>query len=74
MKYLTPSFSMILGAVTGLYYRDELFLPTNMRLKVAVLEYNLLTRQRVNMDLMDIMDPQNARELSMKSREVIERY
>lgn len=44
MNYATPAFAAVLGCVTGFYYRDELFLPTNMRIKVAVLEYNMLTR------------------------------
>jgi hypothetical protein len=48
--------SGLLGAVSGFYYRDELFFPTNMRLKVAVMEYHMLTRQKLNMDLIDIID------------------
>jgi hypothetical protein len=57
---LTPIISLMLGGVTGFYYRDELFLPTNMRLKVAVLEYHMLTRQKINMDLLDVLDSANA--------------
>ena len=70
--FLTPLISLILGGITGFYYRDELFLPTNMRLKVALLEYTMLTRQRLNMDLVDILDPGNARQLSAKSRMIME--
>jgi len=40
----TIALSFLLGGMTGLFYRDELYFPTNMRIKVAVLEYNLLTR------------------------------
>ena len=40
----TTLSALILGAVTGFFYRDELYFPTNMRLKVAVLEHNLFTR------------------------------
>ena len=47
----------MLGAFTGFYYRDELYFPTNMRIKVAVMEYTMLTRQKRNMDLVDIIDP-----------------
>ena len=57
MNYLTPSLSLMLGAFTGFYYRDELYFPTNMRIKVAVMEYTMLTRQKLNMDLVDIIDP-----------------
>jgi hypothetical protein len=41
---VTPVLSALLGGVTGFYYRDEAYLPTNMRIKVAVLEYHMLTR------------------------------
>ena len=37
-----PAF--LLGGMTGFFYRDELYFPTNMRIKVAILEYHLLTR------------------------------
>ena len=65
---------MLLGGVTGFYYRDEAFFPTNMRIKVAVLEYHMLTRQKVNMDVLDIIDGNNSSKLSAKSRQVIEAY
>lgn len=53
----TIALSFLLGGITGLFYRDELYFPTNMRIKVAVLEYHLLTRQKLNTDLLDIIDP-----------------
>jgi len=65
---------VLLGGVTGFYYRDEAFFPTNMRIKVAVLEYHMLTRQKVNMDVLDIIDGNNSSKLSAKSRQVIEAY
>ena len=71
---LTPVLSFILGASTGFYYRDELFLPTNMRLKVAVLEYHMLTRQKINMDLLDVLDSSNAQRINQKGKEVQEKY
>ena len=73
MKTIVAS-SFILGAVTGLFFRDELNFPTNMRIKVAILEYNLLTRQRLNTDLLDIVDPNSSREMALKSRELIEAH
>lgn len=60
----TPLISLLLGGVTGFYYRDELFLPTNMRLKVAVLEYHMLTRQKINMDLLDVLDSANVKRMN----------
>lgn len=58
--YITPCVSLLLGAASGFFYRDELFFPTNMRIKVAVMEYHFLTRQKLDMDLVDIIDPSNA--------------
>ena len=74
LSKLTPVLSFILGASTGFYYRDELFLPTNMRLKVAVLEYHMLTRQKINMDLLDVLDSSNAQRINQKGKEVQENY
>lgn len=74
MSWMTPVGSLLLGGVTGFYYRDELFLPTNMRIKVAVLEYHLLSRQKLDTDLIDIVDPNSAKLLSTKSKEIIEAY
>lgn len=68
----TIAFAFLLGSVSGLVYRDELYFPTNMRIKVAVLEYYLITRQKLNRDLIDIIDPNSAKELSQRSREIIE--
>lgn len=62
--------SFVLGSVTGLFFRDEVNFPTYMRIKVAILEYNLLTRQRLNTDLLDIVDPSSSRDLAKKSKEL----
>lgn len=60
----TIAFSVFLGAVTGFFYRDELYFPTNMRIKVALLEHHLLTRKKLNTDILDIVDPNSAKELT----------
>lgn len=70
MSKYTILFSLGLGGLTGLIYRDELYFPTNMRIKVAVLEYHLLTRQKLNTDLLDIIDPNSAKDLAQKSEEI----
>jgi hypothetical protein len=70
MSYATPLVASLLGAVTAFYYRDEVFFPTNMRIKVAMLEYHMLTRQKLDMDVVDILDGNNARRMSMKSKEI----
>ncbi len=45
-----------------------------MRLKVAVLEYHMLTRQKINMDLLDVLDSSNAQRINQKGKEVQEKY
>ncbi len=54
---LSAVFSLCLGLQTGFFIRDEFTFPTYMRIKVAVLEYHASTRQTVNPDLLDIIDP-----------------
>ena len=63
---LTPLGALTLGGLTGFFYRDELYFPTNMRLKMAVIEYHLLTRQQLNTDLLDILEPSTAKEIASR--------
>ncbi len=60
MSLATPVLAAVLGSITAFYYRDEVFFPTNMRIKVAMLEYHMLTRQKLDMDIIDIIDGNNA--------------
>ena len=50
-------FSFGLGATTGFMLRDELTMPTYMRLKMATIEHRMLARQRLNRDLLTMLDP-----------------
>lgn len=70
MSKLTIPISLTLGAITGLLFRDELYFPTNMRIKVAILEYHLLSRQKLNTDLLDIIDPSGAKDFAHKGEEI----
>ena len=70
----TIAASVVLGAITGFFYRDELNLPTNMRIKVALLEYNLLSRRKLDTDILDIVDPTTSKEISKKTKEIIEAH
>jgi len=47
---LTITSSLTLGTLTGFFYRDELVFPTNMRIKMAIIEHHMLTRQKLNTD------------------------
>ena len=74
MSKLTPLFAAVIGGVTGFYYRDEIYFPTNMRIKVAMLEYHMLSRQKPDMDVLDIIDANSASQLNQRSRKVIEAF
>ena len=47
MKLIIAS-SFVLGSLTGLLLRDEYFFPTNLRIKRALVEHHLLTREPLN--------------------------
>lgn len=70
----TVVISFMLGGISGLFFRDELVFPTNMRIKVAVLEYHAITRKSLDTDLLDIIDPSSGKELLKKKQEIEEEY
>jgi hypothetical protein len=55
-KLVLPLGSLILGAVTGFVIRDELSMPTYMRIKMSTVEYHIMTRKRLSPDLLTIID------------------
>jgi hypothetical protein len=66
--------SFVLGTISGLLLRDEVNFPTNMRIKVAILEHHMLIREKVNTDLIDIVDSNTSKELTRRSKEFIEAH
>jgi len=51
------SFScLLLGAATGFVVRDELSMPTYMRIKMSTVEYHIMSRKRLSPDLLNIID------------------
>lgn len=62
MKLLIAS-SIVLGSITAVFIRDEMSFPTNLRIKRAVLEHRLVTRQRIDADLLEIIDPNSSKEI-----------
>ena len=64
--------SFLLGATTGFFYRDELYFPTYQRIKVAVLEYHLITRQKLDIDLLEIIDPKESLNLLKDKIDLLE--
>jgi hypothetical protein len=47
----------MLGAFTGFLVRDELNMPTYMRIKMATIEHRMLARQTINRELLTLLDP-----------------
>jgi hypothetical protein len=49
-------FSFGLGVSTAFVIRDELTMPTYMRIKIALVEHSILTRRQLSTDLLTIVD------------------
>ena len=45
-----------LGMATGFAFRDELTMPTYMRIKMATVEHSILSRKRISTDLLKLID------------------
>ena len=55
-RVLVPAGMFGLGLVTGFVLRDELNMPTYMRIKMAMVEHAILTRRKVNPDVLSVLD------------------
>jgi hypothetical protein len=49
-------FSFGLGVSTAFVIRDELTMPTYMRIKMTLVEHSILTRRKLSTDLLTIVD------------------
>jgi len=56
-RVLVPAGMFTLGMASGFLIRDELNMPTYMRIKMALVEHSILTRKKVNSDVLTILDP-----------------
>jgi hypothetical protein len=54
---IVPVISLMLGAATGLIIRDELNMPTYMRIKMATIEHRVLARQKIDREILTLLDP-----------------
>ena len=54
---VVPLGMFSLGAATGFVLRDEMTMPTYMRIKMALVENNILTRRKLNADVVQMLDP-----------------
>ena len=60
-----------LGMATGFVFRDELNMPTYMRIKVALVEHSILTRKKINSDVLAMLDPNQGKLRMMRQQQKI---
>ena len=65
-KIMVPVCMFGLGMTTGFILRDELNMPTYMRIKMALVEHRILTRKKLNTDVLTILDPNQDKVRLMK--------
>ena len=64
-----------LGMVTGFVFRDELNMPTYMRIKVALVEHSIITRKKINSDVLTMLDPNQGKlRLARQQQKVLEEH
>ena len=56
-RTLVPIGMFGIGLATGFVLRDELNMPTYMRIKMALVENSIITRRKVDVDVLQILDP-----------------
>lgn len=57
MNAVVPVGMFGLGLATGFVIRDELNMPTYMRIKMALVEHSIVTRKKLNGDVLQVLDP-----------------
>lgn len=68
-RTLVPIGMFGVGLVTGFVMRDELNMPTYMRIKMALVEHSILTRRKLNPDVLQILDSNQGRLMLQKRNE-----
>ena len=58
---LVPAFMFSLGMATGLVMRDELNMPTYLRIKMALVEHSILCRSKLDPEVLYSLDPNQGR-------------
>ena len=58
---IVPVLSMLIGMATGFVVRDELNMPTYMRIKIATVEHRVLARSKLNKEVLTLLDPNEGR-------------
>ena len=74
-KLLVPLGMFSLGLATGFVFRDELNMPTYMRIKMALVEHSILTRKKLNSDVLAVIDPNQGKvRLMRQHQETLEEH
>ena len=60
-----------LGMLTGFVIRDELNMPTYMRIKVALVEHSILTRKKINSDTLAMLDPNQGKSRILRQQQKV---
>lgn len=69
MNAAVPVGMFGLGLATGFAIRDELNMPTYMRLKMALVEHSIVTRRKLNPDVLQILDPNQGKVRLLRQQE-----
>jgi hypothetical protein len=70
-----PIFSLLVGAATGFVLRDELTMPTYMRIKTATVEHRMLSRTKLDLQILKALDPnEGLHKLSEHREKVLKEY
>ena len=68
-RTLVPVGMFGLGTATGFVLRDELNMPTYMRIKMALVEHSILTRKKLDFDTLQVLDPNQGKARLKKQQE-----
>ena len=60
--------SLSLGAATGFCLRDELNMPTYMRIKMSTIEHRMITRQKLSRGMLSLIDPNEGAQLMQERK------
>lgn len=74
-RFVLPAFSILLGCATSFIVRDEMQMPTYMRIKMSTVEHHILSRRKLNPDLLSIIDPNEGKlELQLQGERVFKEH
>ena len=69
-RKIVPMGMLGLGIATGFVLRDEINMPTYMRIKMALVEHSILTRKKLNSDVLALLDPNHGKLRLMRQQEI----